>query len=88
MLPFWVFLLLLVHSSLDQSAEHSIAIMAKPQWKVVQEEKERVIKEREEAEKKAKQEKMATLGSAPSASPAVQANHASTAVRYAIRLAF
>lgn len=37
--------------------------MAKPSWKAQQEEKERVVKEREEAEKRAKQEKMASLGS-------------------------
>ena len=62
--------------------------MAKPQWKVVQEEKERVIKEREEAEKKAKQEKLATLGGAPSDSAEHAPVPAAHAVRYAILLDF
>lgn len=38
--------------------------MAKPQWKIIQEEKERVIREREEAELAAKAQKLASLGSA------------------------
>jgi hypothetical protein len=37
--------------------------MAKPQWKVVLEEKERAVREREEAEKLAKAQKLASLGS-------------------------
>jgi hypothetical protein len=36
--------------------------MSKPQWKIDLENKERVVKEREEAERKAKADKMASLG--------------------------
>lgn len=37
--------------------------MSKPQWRLVEEAKERAVKEREEAERKAKAEKLASLGS-------------------------
>lgn len=72
---------LTIHNPLSVSTEQELAIMSKPQWKIDQENKERVIKEREEAEKKAKQEKLSTLGNTSSDAASPAPSPASTAVR-------
>lgn len=54
--------------------------MSKPQWKLDLEAKERAVKEREEAEKQAKAQKLAGLGSASHAeeAPVVQQSQVRT----------
>lgn len=52
-----------------QAHQISRAQMSKPQWKIDLEAKERAVQEREEAEKKAKAQKLASLGHASESEP-------------------